>query len=80
MEIFRRVYCEGTYEGVYQLQHQEKYKWVYVVETMIENEDKFDYPKLILGRDRNLTKTPMAYKLNVSIDFKEEDLLNSSNN
>lgn len=77
MEIFRRVYCEGKFEGVYQLKLQGQYQWKYIMETMIENEDEFDYPKLILGRDRNLTQTPTAYKLNISIDFKEEDLLSS---
>lgn len=74
MEIFRRVYCEQKYEGVYQLKFKEKYRWVYVIETMTENEDEFDYPKLNLGSDRNLTQTPVAYMLNLTIEFKEEDL------
>ena len=76
MEIFRRVYCEGTYEGVYQLiRFDEKYWWQYIAGTHVGAENDFDYPKLNLEKDRNLCETShYTYSLDLRLEFKEEDL------
>jgi len=49
MEIFRKVYCEQKYEGVYQLiRFDEKYLWQYIAGTHVGAENDFDYPNIFV--------------------------------
>lgn len=78
MEIRRKIFCNGYYEGVYQLIQDGNYMWRYIEGTTGEqiDSDQFDYPisNIESGRDSPRKNRITPYHLQTLFYFKEEDL------